>query len=204
MLKLGIWAKGGNNGGRRASRRYRTCLAKAEARFGRSLADFRIEGATTSNGLHPAEERLLDCAARGTECHIASVRPEEATPENTVRGGFLRFLLLGGDEDAPVHEKGVILNGAFIEGGIDLESAKDVHSFWFLRCHIGEPINGRNANFDDVTLQACQLGNLNFASASISGDVVLDGSRSKAKQISNAQRSVAACSWAKASRPRAR
>ena len=147
--------------------------------FGRSLGDFRIEGAATPNGLHLAEERLLDCAASGEECSIALDRPEEATPENTVRGAFLRFLLLGGDEDALVHEKGVILHGGFIEGGIDLESAKDVHSFWFWRCHIGQPINGRNANFDDITLQQCQLGNLNFRTTSISGDVFLDGSRVK-------------------------
>ena len=114
-----------------------------------------------------------------TECPIASVRPEKAAPENTVRGAFLRFLLLGGDDDAPVHEKGVILRGAFIEGGIDLESAKDVRSFWFWRCHIAQPINGRNANFDCISLQQCQLGNLNFLSASISGDVLLSGSRVK-------------------------
>ena len=147
--------------------------------FGRSLADFRIEGATTSNGLHPAEEQLLDCAARGKECDIALVRPEKATPENTVRGAFLRFLLLGGDEDVPVHEKGVLLNGGFIEGGIDLESAKDVHSFGFWRCHIGQPINGRNATFDDITLQECELGDLIFRTASISGGVLLRGSRVK-------------------------
>ncbi len=154
-------------------------LPRPKRAFGRSLADFRIEGATTPNGLHPAEERLLECAARGEACRIASVRPEKGAPENTVRGAFLRFLLLGGEEDAPVHEKGVILHGAFIDGGIDLESAKDVHSFWFWRCHIGQPINGRNANFDDITLQQCQLGNLNFASALISGDVFLNGSRVK-------------------------
>jgi uncharacterized protein YjbI with pentapeptide repeats len=154
-------------------------LPRPKRAFGRSLADLRIEGATTPNGLHPAEERLLDCAARGTECRIASVRPEKATPENTVRGEFLRFLLLGGDEDMPVHEKGVILWGAFIEGSIDLESAKDVHSFSFWRCHIGLLINGRNANFDDITLQECQLGYLIFASASISGDVLLSASRVK-------------------------
>ena len=149
-------------------------LPKPKRALGRSLADFRIDGVATSNGLHPAEELLLECAARGEKCDIAPERPEKATPENTVRGSFLRFLLLGGDEDAPVHEKGVILRGAFVEGGIDLESAKDVHSFWVWRCHIAQPINGRNANFDDINLQECQLGKLSFRSAC--GDVFLSGS----------------------------
>ena len=94
-----------------------------------------------------------------------------------MRGPFLRFLLLGGDEDAPVHEKGVILHGAYVEGGIDLESARDVRSLWFWRCHIGQPINGRNASFDDITLQECLLGSLNLGAASISGDVFLSQSQ---------------------------
>ena len=169
-------------------------LPRPKRAFGRSLADFRIQGATTPNGLHPAEEQLLDCAARGTECDIAPVRPEEAAPENTVRGAFLRFLLLGGDEDAPVHEKGVILHGAFIEGRIDLESAKDVHSFRFWRCHIAQPIIGRNANFDGITLPQCQLGNLNFRTASIAGECFWTGAGSKAKQTSEAQRLAVTCS----------
>jgi hypothetical protein len=154
-------------------------LPRPKRAFGRSLADFRLKDATTPNGLHPAEERLLDCVRRGIECRIASVRPEKATPENTIRGSFLRFLLLGGDEVTPVHEKGVILHGAYIEGSIDLESAKDVRSLWFWRCHIGQIINGRNASFDDITLQDCLLGRLNFASASIAGDVVLGESQAE-------------------------
>ena len=130
-----------------------------------------------SSRCYPAEAKLLDCAARGKECDIARVRPDKAAPENTVRGPFLRFLLLGGDEDAPIHEKGVILYGAYVEGGIDLESARDVRSLWFWRCHIGQPINGRNARFDDINLQECLLGSLNLDAASISGDVFLGQSQ---------------------------
>ena len=141
--------------------------------FGRSLADFRIEGAATPNGLHPAEERLLDCAARGTECRIASVRPEEAAPENTVRGEFLRFLLLGGDEDAPVHEKGVILYGAFIEGGIDLENASGALSLRLWRCNVSRSLEGRNSSIDSIWIQDCRVGRVNFLSATIASDVYL-------------------------------
>ncbi len=144
--------------------------------FGRSLGDFRIEGAATPNGLHPAEERLLACAARGKVCRVAPRCPEKAMQGNTVRGAFLRFLLLGGNDNAPVHENGIILLGAFIKGGIDLESARAVRSFRFRRCHIAQPLNGRNASFDDICLWECQLGSLNFDSASISGDVYLGGS----------------------------
>jgi hypothetical protein len=98
-------------------------LLRPKRAFGRSLADFCIEGATTPNGLHSAEERLLECTRLGETCWIGDERPTEATPENTVRGSFLRFLLLGGDEDAPVHEKGAQLFGAFIDGDLDFEGS---------------------------------------------------------------------------------
>jgi hypothetical protein len=38
--------------------------------------------------------------------------------ENRVRADFLRFLMLGGDKDAPIHEKGVQLQGAWMEIGV--------------------------------------------------------------------------------------
>ncbi len=148
-------------------------LPKPKRAFGRSLADFRIEGVPTPNGLHPAEERLLDCAARGTACRIASVRPEKAAPENTVRGAFLRFLLLGGDEDVPVHEKGVILYGGFIEGGIDLENARDALSLKLWRCLVSCPIEGQNSSIDRIWIQESQVGRVDFLSATIASDVYL-------------------------------
>ena len=154
----------------------RAALPSPKRPLGRSLADFSIDGAITPHGLHAAEELLLECAARGEPCRISSACPESATPENTVRGSFLRFLLLGGDENAPVHEKGIMLHGAFVEGTIDLESAKDIRSFLLWYCRVSHPIIGRNANFDDIALQFCRVGELNFASASISGDAFLSGS----------------------------
>jgi hypothetical protein len=48
--------------------------------FGRSLSDFRIEGATTANGLLPAEEELLVAVARGEICSASDLdwkKPED-------------------------------------------------------------------------------------------------------------------------------
>jgi hypothetical protein len=44
--------------------------------------------------------------------------------EQRVRAPFLRFLLLGGGEQAPVHERGVQLAGAWIEGVLDLAGGR--------------------------------------------------------------------------------
>lgn len=87
---------------------------------GRSLADFQ----TLDQPLKPAEQKLLEHCRQGTEAPISKKRPEAATDDNTVRAAFLRFLALGGDEQAPVHEHGVQLIGAWIEGELDMWAAR--------------------------------------------------------------------------------
>jgi hypothetical protein len=81
---------------------------------GRSLDDFRLEG--LDGGFHPAERKLLECAATGEICVIGEERPHARTDDNLVRSPFLRFLLLGGGDGAPVHPRGIQLRGAWVEG----------------------------------------------------------------------------------------
>ncbi len=106
--------------------------AKRAAR--RTLAE--ILAARKSGALRPAEETLREACRTGEHCIIASKRPEEATADNTVGADFVRFLALGGDEYTPVHEKGVQLVGAWIEGAIDLECATLPHRLMLARCRI--------------------------------------------------------------------
>ena len=61
---------------------------------GRTLAEFQP--------LKPAEQKLLEACRQGTGARISDKRPETATDNNTVRAAFLRFLALGGDEQAPL------------------------------------------------------------------------------------------------------
>lgn len=84
--------------------------------FGRSLADF--------GELLPKEKTLLQCCREGTVARITESQPEAETASNSIRASFLRFLALGGDESAPVHENGVFISGAWITGGLDLSHAK--------------------------------------------------------------------------------
>ena len=97
---------------------------------GRSLTDF--------DELLPAEETLLDSCRRGTPAVISLDRPGELTDDNHVRAGFVRFLALGGDENAPVHEAGVRLKGAWVAGKLDLEGATIDHRLALVACSIGE------------------------------------------------------------------
>jgi len=150
-------------------------IVKAQPKrpFGRSLSDFRIEGAATPNGLHPAEEKLLDCAYRGEECRIALTRPDETTLENTVRGSFLRFLLLGGDDVAPVHEKGVILRGSIIEASIDFEGAGAAKPLALKKCKLTGGFIGSRARILSLDLSGSAVGFIKCDSTRIIGDVHL-------------------------------
>ncbi|BBN55851.1 hypothetical protein TRE132_39760 [Pseudomonas chlororaphis subsp. aurantiaca] len=120
---------------------------------GRSLADFLP--------LKPAEQLLLKHAALGGMTEISTRRPTDATPSNTVRAGFLRFLILGGDDLNPVHELGVMLKGAYIEGDLELRQTQiDV----------------------SITLNYCCLQNLILRGASVKG--MIDLTHSSCKKIS--------------------
>ncbi|WP_127078673.1 hypothetical protein [Rhodomicrobium lacus] len=150
---------------------------QARRAFGRALADFRINGATTPRGLYPAEEQLLDCAARGEICVIGADLPDEATDDKRIRTGFLRFLLLGGDDEAPVHEKGVRIVGAYVDGQLDLESAHDVRSLYLANCNIAAGINGRSSSLDEIILRGSMTGGVNLQTASIAGNAFLRDTR---------------------------
>lgn len=93
---------------------------------GRSLIDFKP--------LRAAEETLLKCCKRGELARLGFRLPGEVSEDSRVRAGFLRFLLLGGDEAAPVHEAGVRLQGAYIEECLDLGGATLEHPVSLTHC----------------------------------------------------------------------
>ncbi len=95
---------------------------------GRSLHEF--------TPLQPAEQVLLNCCSLGTIAKIGLDVPEDPTPTNTIRAGFLRFLSLGEDKAAPVHECGVRLVGAYIQGGLNLSSSVVPVSLSITYCHL--------------------------------------------------------------------
>jgi hypothetical protein len=107
--------------------------------FGRSLSDF--------GELKKAEKTLLECCATGEEAKIGETVPtDDSDPNKIIRAGFLRFLLLGGDEGAPVHEKGVQLHGAWIEGALDFQKCFVPHGMRLLMCRINAEMIARNAH----------------------------------------------------------
>jgi len=94
---------------------------------GRTLAEFQP--------LKPAEQKLLDACRQGEFANISDKRPEAVNDDNVVRAAFLRFLALGGDEKNPVHEHGVQLFGAWIEGVLDMVAAKVPSNLGIMACY---------------------------------------------------------------------
>ena len=73
--------------------------------------------------LSEAEQKLVECCAEGQICLLNNdKRPEEAKPEYTIRAELVRFLALGGDSVHPIHERGIMLAGAWIANALDIDS----------------------------------------------------------------------------------
>jgi len=105
---------------------------------GRSLSDFKK--------LNTAEQRLREKCRIGEPTVITE--SEKADTDYTIRASFVRFLALGGDAHAPVHEKGVILEGALVHGELNLMNAYLPHS---------------------LKLNNCQLSNVDLSNSNIHG-----------------------------------
>ncbi len=86
--------------------------------------------------LKPAELTVLSAAVRGKPSSLGSARPQEVTVENEVRADFIRFLALGGGNGASVHESGLHVQGAYIQGDINLNGTKDIRPLWLTDCLI--------------------------------------------------------------------
>ncbi len=94
---------------------------------GRTLAEFKP--------LKPAELDLLQNSRLGTVTVISNTCPNTENVNNIVRGSFLRFLALGGDEFAPIHEHGVQLSGAWILDELEMVAARIPSNLKIHNCH---------------------------------------------------------------------
>jgi hypothetical protein len=143
--------------------------------FGRAIADFHLQDGLDSGRLRPAEEKLLECCRQGRLCSFGKTRPLAAGDDNSIRPGFLRFLALGGDADHPVHESGVRLEGAHIEGDINLDHARAVLPVALILCQVDGRFSAFNARLADLSLTGSSLRGVILEDADVNGSVLLKG-----------------------------
>ena len=128
---------------------------------GRSLVDFAP--------LSDAEKTLIACARKGEDCRLDPKRPEEPTEANTIRAGLIRFLALGGDDDSPVHERGVQLWGAWISDQLDLCAAIATRRLAIMDSHFVKPILAQEAHLPALYLDGSHILGLYAEGCHING-----------------------------------
>lgn len=105
-----------------------------------------------------------------------------------VRAGLLRFLLLGGEEGAQPHEKGIRLQGAWVIGTLDLEGCRIPRDLGLKKCRFDNAPILRSAIVDSVFLDGSVIpglhadliearGTVSLRGALITGEVLLEGGR---------------------------
>jgi len=140
-------------------------------------APLRPKGATLAEfaPLLPAEEKLVDACREGEVAEIETERPEAMTDANRIRPGVLRVLCLGSDPLAPVHEKGVRLQGAWIDGALDLEGATAPWPISLWRCRIDGDVVLRDAELRGLGLDGTRIQALEGARLRCHSDLFLRG-----------------------------
>lgn len=122
--------------------------------------------------LLPAEERLVQYLQagerKGKDCVVGSGRrPErieydgEGLMVNVVRAEVIRFFAYGGDEEKhpeyPILGQFIRLQGAWIEGALDLTHAVIPYALTFHRCHFDSRVTLRHTECAELDLRGSSL-----------------------------------------------
>jgi hypothetical protein len=122
-----------------------------------------------------AEQRLLDLCAIGASLDIADGRPDKMTNKNRIRADFVRFLALGGNDDTFVHQHGVRVKGAWIEGDLDLENCRVAVELTLTFCTINGILTLRDADLFSLSLTGSAVRGMSAHRVHCAGPVALDG-----------------------------
>ncbi|MGB9024733.1 MAG: hypothetical protein WCC40_02035 [Rhodomicrobium sp.] len=123
--------------------------------------------------LKPAEEKLLDAALIGKQCSFERTRPEAPTQANEIRADFLRFLALGGEKRTAVHESGLKVQGAFVDGSIVLDGATKVRPLWIQDCTITGEFSFSDAETKVVSLDGTIVSGIRGDGVRVDGSLLL-------------------------------
>ncbi|MCZ8148332.1 MAG: hypothetical protein O9325_10860, partial [Roseomonas sp.] len=152
--------------------------------MGSCLADF--------HPLLPAEQEVIATLRTGDFDRLggeaAGSLPNVDDTSRAVRADLLRFLLLGGEEGARPHEKGVRVQGAWVTGTLDLEGCRIPRDIGLKKCRFDSAPILRSAIIDSVFLDGSIVpglhadriearGTISLRGAVMSGGVLVEGGR---------------------------
>lgn len=139
--------------------------------FGRSFTDFCFD--KTGQDLHPAEQHMLACAARGEVCDLGEDRPAAMSQDRLIRAELLRFIILGGDEDHPLHENGVIIRGAYVQGSLNLSGTTINGPLALTQCTFSDDVVLKHCHLRTLSLIGCHLPALAATGLVTAGNILL-------------------------------
>jgi hypothetical protein len=147
------------------------------------------DGLARFGTLGPAEVTLIEGIGTGAFDRVgAGGLPVAGDESRHVRADLIRFVLLGGADAPPMHEKGLRLGGAWITGTLDLEGCRVPRDIGLLDCRFDATPVFRSAVIDTLSLDGSDLpgfaadrldarGDLLFRSTTLHGPVQLRGAR---------------------------
>jgi hypothetical protein len=150
--------------------------------IGSCLADFQP--------LLPAEQEVIATLRSGDFDRLgreaAGSLPDMDDATRAVRAELLRFLLLGGDEGARPHEKGIRVQGAWVTGILDLEGCRIPRDIGLKKCRFDAAPILRSAIIDSLVLDGSIMpglkadriearGTISLRGAVMSGGLLIEG-----------------------------
>ena len=133
--------------------------------MGMKIADF--------GELSAGEAAVLKAVCAGEDAVLGEAVPEEAVDAVRVRGEFVRYLALGGCAAHVVPERGVEIEGAFVEGRVDLAFAEVRGRFGLRRSAVPDGIGLAEARVGRVVLNGSRVADVFAQGARVRGDVFL-------------------------------
>lgn len=134
---------------------------------------------TPFDPLSPAERLVVADVSSGGFTQLGDgARPGEPSPERAVRAGLLRWLLLGQDDAPRLHEKGLRLSGAFVQGSFDLEGCRLAADVRLVDCAFDAAPVLRSAILDSIQLDGSSFPGLLAGKLETRGGAYLLGAHS--------------------------
>ena len=103
---------------------------------------------------------MLAAAGDGKQCSFARTRPDAPSEANEVRADFLRYLALGGERKTAVHESGLRVQGAYIDGAVHLDGATKVRPLWIQDCIVTGEFSFSDAETKVVSLDGTTVSGI--------------------------------------------
>ena len=124
--------------------------------------------------LTDAETQVRDRICAGHPAVIADGRrPLEPVEDRRVRAGLIRLLALGGDGEFKPHPQGVAVEGAWIDGTLNVDGCQIVLGLALESCLFTEEIKARNATLARLSLSGSFIKGIEAERVTVRGSVLM-------------------------------